>query len=165
MNEYEFQAFYDRTSRSLWAYLVRVSGNRDAASDLVQEAFTRFLAADTPAMDDAQSKSYLFRIATNLFHERWRRERWNIQLDEAESGEVSPGNLETVVGVRQAFERLNSRERELLWLAYVEGSRHHEIANITGLKLASVGALLFRARQKLARALRGALQNVEEKQR
>jgi RNA polymerase sigma-70 factor (ECF subfamily) len=52
--------------------------------------------------------------------------------------------------VRQAFRRLKDRERQLLWLAYVEGASHKEIADSTGLKAGSVRLLLFRARRKLA---------------
>ena len=49
---------------------------------------------------------------------------------------------------------LKPRERELLWLAYVEGSTHTEIADTVGVKTASVKMLLFRARQHLATVLR-----------
>jgi RNA polymerase sigma-70 factor, ECF subfamily len=51
--------------------------------------------------------------------------------------------------MRQAFRRLKTRERQLLWLAYVEGASHKEIADSTGLKAGSVRLLLFRARRKL----------------
>src|SRR3989454_8733629 len=53
-----------------------------------------------------------------------------------------------------ALEHLKPRERELLWLAYVEGSSHKEIAEIAGVRAASVRLLLFRARRKLAELLR-----------
>jgi RNA polymerase sigma-70 factor, ECF subfamily len=49
---------------------------------------------------------------------------------------------------------MRPRERQLLWLAYAEGSTHREIAEIMGLGAASVRILLFRARQKLGRFLR-----------
>ncbi len=38
MTEDEFRAFYERTSRPLWAYLARVSGDRSVADALLQEA-------------------------------------------------------------------------------------------------------------------------------
>jgi len=44
--------------------------------------------------------------------------------------------------------KLRPRERELLWLAYVEGMSHAEIAAATGLGAMSVRILLYRARQK-----------------
>jgi RNA polymerase sigma-70 factor (ECF subfamily) len=42
----------------------------------------------------------------------------------------------------------------LLWLAYVEGANHKEIAKSTGLRAGSIRLLLFRARRKLADMLR-----------
>jgi hypothetical protein len=47
------------------------------------------------------------------------------------------------------------RERQLLWLAYVEGASHKEIADCTGLKAGSVRLLLFRARRRLAGLIGG----------
>ena len=50
--------------------------------------------------------------------------------------------------------RLKPRERDLLWLAYAQGSSHKEIAETLGLKTASIKLLLFRARRRLAAMLR-----------
>ena len=41
----------------------------------------------------------------------------------------------------------------MLWLAYAEGASHHEIANVLGVRPASLKPMLFRARQKMAALL------------
>lgn len=147
-----FRIFYDRTSRPLWAYLLRVSGRRDVADDLLQESYCRFLAADLPEMDAAESRSYLYKIATNLMHDRWRRrEALETVPATAQSHEDDP---ETHADVRRALRQLKPRERQLLWLAHVEGFDHKEIARLMGLKAASIRVLLFRARRELAGVLR-----------
>ena len=64
-----------------------------------------------------------------------------------------PVDLEGRADVRRAFGRLKPRERALLWLAYANGSSHHEIADVLGVKTGSIKLLLFRARRKLAAAL------------
>jgi RNA polymerase sigma-70 factor (ECF subfamily) len=152
LNSEAFRVFYNRTSRPLWAYLLRVSGCRDVADDLLQESYCRFLAAKLPEMDAAESKSYLFRIATNLLRDGWRsREVPNTVNATAQSCEDDP---ETRTDVRRAFDQLKPRERQLLWLAHVEGFDHQEIARLTGLKVASIRVLLFRARRELAAVLR-----------
>src|SRR5580698_8702573 len=70
-----FQLIYEATARPLWAYLLRVSGRRDVADDLLQETYCRFLGskAGELAMSEAETRSYLFRVATNLLRDRWRR--------------------------------------------------------------------------------------------
>jgi RNA polymerase sigma-70 factor, ECF subfamily len=152
VNREAFGVFYGRTNRALWAYLLQISGRRDIADDLLQESYCRFLSARLPEMDAAESRSYLFRIATNLLRDRWRREGLSETVTAAEpSCEEDP---ETRTDVRRAFGRLKPRERQLLWLAHVEGFDHKEIARLTGLRTASVRVLLFRARRELASTLR-----------
>src|SRR5436305_14336160 len=91
LNREAFRVFYGRTSRSLWAYLLRISRRPDVADDLLQESYCRFLAATLPKMDAAESRSYLFRIATNLLHDRWRRKEAQDSVDTTEqSSEDDP---------------------------------------------------------------------------
>src|SRR5579872_2658801 len=76
MDSERFAAFYERSARPLWAYLARVSGDPALADDLLQESFIRFLAADAPRTDvdgEVAARRYLFRIATNLLRDHWRR--------------------------------------------------------------------------------------------
>lgn len=152
VNQDAFRVFYDRTKGSLWAYLLRMSRRPDVADDLLQESYCRFLAANLPEMDAVESRSYLFRIATNLLHDRWRRKEVPNIVDTTNQSCQDDPEMQT--DVRRAFEQLKPRERQLLWLAHVEGFDHREIARITGLKVASVRVLLFRARGELAGALR-----------
>src|SRR5262249_25501331 len=75
MDEAAFRQLYEETSRPLFAYLIRISGQRDLAEDLLQETYCRLLAAKLPTMDAVSRRSYLFRIATNLLHDYWRRHK------------------------------------------------------------------------------------------
>ena len=160
MTEEAFTAFYQHTSRPVWAYLARVSGNPTLADDLVQESYVRFLGAAAPwEYGEAACRSYLFRIATNLLRDHWRRPQATPLDDVPEtalpafsSRDAERIDSQTILG--PAFSRLKPRERQLLWLAYAEGCNHKEIATVTGLKTPSVRLLLFRARRKMARLLR-----------
>ena len=147
-----FSRLYEATSRPLWGYLQHASGRPDVADDLLQETYCKFLLRKTPAMDEAESRSYLFRIATNLLHNRARSRDDAAREEPAESGAQT--DEETRLDVRAAMRHLKPRERELLWLAYVEGMSHAEIAATTGLGAMSIRILLYRARQKASQLLR-----------
>lgn len=169
MDEQTFHVFYEKTARPLWSYLSRISGNPAVAEDLVQESFYRFLRADLKSSDAAYQKNYLFRIGTNLARDQWRamprRERLESQIEGRLQGPISElarADDRTAERVQQrsdlgrAMAQLKPRERALLWLAYVEGSSHKEIAEVVGLRSGSIRLLLFRARRKLADVLRKA---------
>lgn len=153
-----FTGFYQRTARSLAAYLARVSGDPALADDLTQEAYLRFLAAPCPGDGETDRRRWLFRIATNLLRDHWRRAAPVASLDDIPEAALPAGDrsaefaAQALVG--PALLRLRPRDRQLLWLAYAEGYTHPEIAEITGLRAASIRILLFRARHKMARFLR-----------
>ena len=152
MDEHEFQSLYDATARPILAYLLGVTGRRDVAEDVLQETYCRFLIRLPAVMDANETRRYLFRIATNLLRDRWRKgedEPWQ----EVAEGAVLV-DVDTQMDVRAAMRALKPRERELLWLAYVEGMNHAEIAAATGLGALSVRMLMFRARKKAAGLLR-----------
>src|SRR5438132_7553064 len=86
MDQTAFGDFYRRTSRSLWSYVYRVTGNGADADDIVQDAFCRLLRA-RPDADEEQRRRYLFRIASNLVVDRWRRQE---RADDAARRHVLP---------------------------------------------------------------------------
>jgi RNA polymerase sigma-70 factor (ECF subfamily) len=159
MDEDAFRGFYDRTARTLWSYLSRVTGDRQLADDLMQETYYRFLRAATQYESDAHRRNSLFHIATNLVRDSRRRPRVS-QLPEVHHAALeTDGDLarrtERRADLERAMARLKPRERMLLWLAYAEGESHRDIADALGLKTGSIKLLLFRARRKLAETLRG----------
>jgi RNA polymerase sigma-70 factor, ECF subfamily len=158
MDEDAFRGFYDRTSTALWGYLSRISGDRQLADDLLQEAYYRLLRAGQEFESEAHRRNYLYRIATNLVRDSHRQRR-PIQDDTRLGSLPAEGNptndAERTADVRRAMRKLKPRERALLWLAYAHGSSHGEIADVLGVKTASVKLLLFRARRRMAALLRG----------
>ena len=160
MDEEAFRGFYERTARSLRAYLARVTGDAALADDLLQESYYRFLRSKGGHESEAHRRNALFRIATNLIHDSRRRARVAPLIADGTAlndtaGPGGPEATERATDLRRAMAHLKPRERELLWLAYAQGSSHREIAECLGLRTGSVKLLLFRARRRLASLLRG----------
>jgi RNA polymerase sigma-70 factor, ECF subfamily len=148
LSELAFQRLYDANATSIHTYLLAVSSRRDVADDLLQETFCRLLLHPEIAarLDSLELRRYLFRIATNLLRDRHRSGDTTPFADPPEpSTNPSP---DTSVDIARMLSVLKPRERELLWLAYVEGMDHAEISAATGLNRLSVRTLLFRARNK-----------------
>ena len=159
MDEQTFRLFYEKTARSLGSYLARLCGDVTLAEDLVQESYYRFLRADLKSSDEAYQKNYLYRIGTNLARDHWRRrpQREKVELEATEELRADDRTAERVQqqsDLGRALQKLKPREREILWLAYVEGSSHKEIAEVVGLRAGSIRLLLFRARRKMAELIR-----------
>jgi RNA polymerase sigma-70 factor, ECF subfamily len=149
-----FATLYERNARSLWTYAYRITGNTADADEIVQETFVRVLGADIPEADE-NARRYLFRVASNLATDRWRRvvreERTLRSADTAAT--VTPPSLPDH-DVAQTFAALAPRDRALLWLAYVEGETHEAIADALRVKRGSIKVMLHRARGRLRGLLR-----------
>jgi RNA polymerase sigma-70 factor (ECF subfamily) len=155
MDEAAFQHLYQLTARPLRAYLLRSCGDLELANDLLQETYLRFLKADFEGNDDAHRRNYLYRIATNLMTDHYRRTR--PQTNDIPEVDPARGHAEEIDmrnDVGGAMAEIGPRDRQMLWLAYVEGASHREIAGIMGIRPASVRSMLFRARGRLADELR-----------
>jgi len=156
LDEQAFQMFYRRTAGALRAYAARVIGNASHADDIVQESYLRLVRSPPATNDPQQLRAWLFRIASRLIVDHWRRGRLERgRLDESAAVAGAPGpDLPLRLDMARVFERLKPQQRQLMWLAYVEGADHREIAEALGLREASVRVLLHRTRRKLARLLR-----------
>lgn len=152
--EDEFRLFYDRTARPLRAYLYRMLNDVSRADDILQEAYLRLLQARVPAnFSDEHRKNYLFRIATNLLHDEAKSRRGAPLKDYASESDVAGEVLERTDRAKY-WEQLTPRQRELLWLAYVEQFSHREIAGMIGAKAPSIRPMLSRARERCSEILK-----------
>ncbi|MBN1566698.1 MAG: RNA polymerase sigma factor [Acidobacteria bacterium] len=152
MDEDSFRVFYQANAPTLQGYIRKTCGNAALAEDFLQETFYRFLRSDLPKMEPPQMKAYLFKTATTIMIDHWRREKrekfWRDLWKPVEAR-----HSEQRDDVTRALLKLKPAERALLWLAYVEGFSHSEIASTLGFKEKGIRVLLFRARRKLARIM------------
>src|SRR5262245_10918831 len=160
MDEDAFRSFYERNARGLWAYLARVTGDRQLADDLLQETFYRFVRAGARHESESHRRRSLFQIATNLARDSGRRRRLRgddipLSLENLEDRACAGVAATERTDLTRALARLKESDRKMLWLAYGQGMSHREMAGVLGLKEGSIRPLLFRAREKLARLMRG----------
>lgn len=155
-SESAFEGFYADTRDGLWRYLRRVSGDPALADDVLQDAYLRVLRKPGREATPKERRSYLYRVATNLLKDRWRRRGRERSLldrlvgrDPAWTVPSPAGPVGDRLDLASALDGLAPRERSLLWLAYAEGLSHREIARVMDVKPDSVKVMLFRAKKKL----------------
>ena len=141
-----FDELYARYRTRLRRFAIAAYGRADA-DDIVQESCLRLLRAGPETQDDDEQRRYLYRIASNLVIDRWRRR----QRDEhaGTGGNTVDLHDPRDHDIARTFAALNARERALLWLAYVEEESHADIAAALGVGARSVKVLLFRAKRRL----------------
>ena len=151
LSEHAFGEFYQRYADSVWTYVYGVTRNAADADDIVQESFLRLFRVDVLPSDDEGLRRYVFRVAGNLIADRWRKRMRDERL--------APGAIEAQdthardMDVARVFSELKSRDRALLWLAYVEGDTHADIAASLRVGHDSVRVLLSPARARLRNLL------------
>ena len=158
----DVQRIFEEHHEVLYRYLVRLTGDSDAAADAAQEAFIRLFER---APDGRQVRGWLFRVATNLVRDsaRVRKRRMELLLtfpDRAPMGDA-PTSPDLALEldqrrstVRGALDALSLRDRTLL-LMREEGFSHQEIAAAVGTTTKSVGSMIARALHKLSAQLPG----------
>ena len=144
--------------------------NSTLADDLMQETYLRMLRQRLQELNAAQRKAYLYKTARSVladhYRARQREGRWNGQQSSRRATAYADADnlvalercseldeLELPIDMQAVFDALNERQQTLLWLAYVEGFKHDEIAEVIGVNARSVRVLLSRARAELAAKL------------
>jgi RNA polymerase sigma-70 factor (ECF subfamily) len=146
-----------------YRYALSLTHDSSAAEDLLQDA-----AAALVRCGGKWQRSYLFTTIRNRFIDKYRRDRrlLFVPLDGAsesvlDSADREPWELPDVIE-RQALDRalgtLRVEEREMLFLAFVEGYTTQQIAGLTGRPRGTVLSVLHRTKLKLRRLLHGGSQ-------
>jgi len=155
VTEQEFVRLYDRAARALRSYLRLLCRNAALADDLLQDSFLRMLHVDVSRLDDHQLKSYLYKAASSAAIDHFRKHKREMHgLGTVQYEAESNLDLDLPHDMKLALRALKPQQQVLLWLAYVEGFEHREIAPLLGLGEKSIRVLLFRARQELAAILK-----------
>jgi RNA polymerase sigma-70 factor (ECF subfamily) len=154
VTEQEFVRLYERAAPALRSYLRLLCRNAALADDLLQDSFLKMLRIDVSRLEEHQLKSYLYKAATSVATDHFRAKKRELHsLGDLPGDSQSIADLDLPHDMNRALRALKPQQQVLLWLAYVEGFEHREIAPLLGLSETSVRVILFRARQQLAAVL------------
>jgi RNA polymerase sigma-70 factor, ECF subfamily len=167
-----FESIVDEYQRRLYGFALRMTGNREDAEEIVQDAFVRAYRA-LSKMDPAQRaelrlQPWLYTITLNVTRNRLRSKRpTNVALDALADPDAllnetqeGPDQPEAIVErgtdmalVEQALLQLPMHLRAAATLRFIEGRSHPEIAEILDQPIGTVKSHVHRAVRILRRIL------------
>src|SRR5437016_5207594 len=165
-----FDEIVRRHKNRIYSYVCRMTKDAPDAEDLTQEVFIRAYQSMHAFRHDAAVDTWLYRIATNLVIDRFRREKrapqWvpvDGEADETvlelpstsrEGDPLATAQLTELQGqVQRAIRSLPQKLRTVVVLHDMEGLSYEEVAETLGCPVGTVKSRLFNARLLLKRKL------------
>ena len=169
-NQHAFRVLVERHSRSVFRLAFRMTGNEQDAEDVVQETFLRAYKQLQRFDGRAAFGTWIYRICANcsldlIRARKSRKERQTSVADEATgqwleriaANDPSPERLtqsgQIAALIEPALKTLTEPERTAFVLRHYEGCDIDEIARTLGVRANAAKHSVFRAVQKVRRAL------------
>ncbi len=147
---------FERHHARVYGYCLRMTGNRSAAEDLVQDVFMKMLRYKATFKDDSELVPWMFGIARNscLAHLKRRANDHlpatqpveELAADDAHGDQHDDRESDLV---RQALLRLPAERREVLVLSRFEYKSYDEIARVLDCSVGAVKVRVHRAMKQL----------------
>lgn len=123
----ELEEQYDK----IYRYCYFKTHSRETAEDITQEAFLRFLESRSYT-DRGSALQYLYTIARNLCTDEYRRAKPCL-LDEESLGSYSDAEMLMRSSLKDALDKMDEEDRELMLLRYVNELPVKVIAGLYGI--------------------------------
>jgi RNA polymerase sigma-70 factor (ECF subfamily) len=160
-----FAQVVDMYAGRCYGYFYRLTGDRDLSDELLSELFIR-LVQKIGSYKGGAFESWLFKIASNIFHDHLRGKQRRKKLLDAHRAEIEqePGRNEPRLsdegGVRldrlQAqLRRLDADTRELIMLRFYSELSFREIAELRSEPIGTALSKLHRGLKKLRELMEG----------
>ena len=152
----KFGLLFDRHHRRLFEFFYRMTGDRTASEDLVQDVFLRMLKYRNNFSEDSQFRAWMYRIARTARIDRFRKRQSEapmpVQHFEGSSDATSSVRIQERVERNQqratlerALLELPDDKRELIVLARYQEMKYQEIASLLEIEVGAVKVRVHRA--------------------
>ncbi|MCC6794995.1 MAG: RNA polymerase sigma factor [Candidatus Hydrogenedentes bacterium] len=143
----------DRWQARLWAFARVLSGNDEAAWEIVQETWVSVVANLDSLHDAARFRTWVFSIARHKYVDsvrKWQRleqAKTSVSATRAVNATSESGDIRDILGL------LPEQDRSILALHYLDGFEYQEMAGILGVPVGTVKSRLHKARTELKSVL------------
>jgi RNA polymerase sigma-70 factor, ECF subfamily len=151
-----FEELFARYRKPLCGFFGRRLNNPERAEDLTQETFLSVIRGAARYEPRALVRTYLLGIALKLLAAERRRFLTSTTQRQSAPESKTDGTPEATLWVRQAMEKLDAPDREILMLREYEELSYSDIAELLRIPLNTVRSRLFRSRLALKSYLESA---------
>ncbi|NHC45694.1 SigE family RNA polymerase sigma factor [Motilibacter sp. K478] len=148
----DFSDFVRSASPGLLQAAWLLTGEREAARDLVQTAFLKTYAAWRRVRTD-DAFAYTRRVMVNAHVDRWRRKPWreapSPELPDAPAARDATEAVDSRLALAQALGALTRRERAVVVLRYYADLSEAQVADDLGITRGTVKSTSYKALAKL----------------
>jgi len=146
--------------RPLLYYAMSLTGNQDAALDVLQDVWLKVVRGIRKLKDPGSLKPWLYAITHGVAVDRVRRDyrrdkAEQAQLDDALDIDEPSFAEEDATAIRDALNRLGVKHREVLVLHFLQDLSIQEIANVVGCSEGTIKSRIHYAKRKLKQILEG----------
>ena len=155
-----FEELVKRHQELVFSLSFKLTGNRELANDVAQEAFIRAWKAIGKFRGDSTFGTWIYRITVNtawtLRKKAKKHYSLNIEdtqepvvVDEKKDPELVAINSDLSLVLRKALNQIPLEQRIIVELKNIEGRSHKEIADYLDISVTAAKVRLHRAHQKL----------------
>jgi RNA polymerase sigma-70 factor (ECF subfamily) len=158
-----FEALYRSSRDDVYAYVMSLLRDSNAAEDVTAQAFERaYRRRRSFDRRRGEERAWLFGIARNAALDELRRRRrlTALVVEPESSGDddvAAAVDDDDIVlrrtAIRAALATLSARDREVIALKFHGGLSNSELAKVLGVSESNAGTILHRSVQKLRRAI------------
>jgi len=150
----EASILFDRYHVKIYSYFFRMNYNKDISQDLTQNTFHRMLKYCKSFNNKLTFKSWLYRIAKNVFIDSISEtqiqfekiENTVLEIDSSENEQNKKADLEAL---DIALQKLTNEQREIISMSRFQEIKYQEIAEILEISVPAVKVKMHRAMKKL----------------
>ena len=154
-----FSRLVDMYSSRCYGYFYRMTGSRDISDDLLSELFVK-LVRRIDSYKDGSFEGWLFRVASNIFHDYLRHKQREQKLIETRKKQLELGKTETKSSNAERSDQLQRHladldedTRELILLRFYSQATFKEIAQMRGEPIGTTLSKLHRGVKKLRQSM------------
>jgi RNA polymerase sigma-70 factor, ECF subfamily len=149
-----FEQLVDRWQQRLWRHAWRLTGDENAAWDVLQEVWMGISRGLRRLVEPAAFPGWAYQIVSHKCRDWLRRHRRQRQIEELyreevkESYDLAP-DQQPYASLKEALAQLSGPDRAIIALRYEDGFGPAEIGDILGVPEGTVKSRLYYARKRL----------------